>query len=157
MLLVLGNPGAGCTSLLNILSNRRLGYAEVNGNVSFGCMSSDEAKNYRAQIIMVWKHLITHSIFQRLTQHIECGRRGLFPNTLGRADYRFCYPTDSTFSITTFDQLCRKVFPIIQGIPTELFGDGTHARYQSRRRVYTWCLWRRTKACLHPRVPCHPR
>ncbi|KAG9198614.1 hypothetical protein G6514_009790 [Epicoccum nigrum] len=52
MLLVLGNPGAGCTSLLNILSNRRLGYAEINGDVSFGCMSSDEAKNYRAQIVM---------------------------------------------------------------------------------------------------------
>jgi ATP-binding cassette subfamily G (WHITE) protein 2 (SNQ2) len=53
MLLVLGNPGAGCTSLLNILSNRRLGYAEVNGDVSFGSMSSEEAMNYRGQIIMV--------------------------------------------------------------------------------------------------------
>jgi ATP-binding cassette subfamily G (WHITE) protein 2 (SNQ2) len=53
MLLVLGNPGAGCTSLLNILSNRRLGYAEIDGDVSFGSMSSDEAKEYRGQIIMV--------------------------------------------------------------------------------------------------------
>jgi hypothetical protein len=50
MLLVLGNPGAGCTSLLNILSNHRLGYAEINGDVSFGSMSSDEAKAYRGQI-----------------------------------------------------------------------------------------------------------
>ncbi|KAH7348031.1 multidrug resistance protein CDR2 [Pyrenochaeta sp. MPI-SDFR-AT-0127] len=52
MLLVLGQPGAGCTSLLSILSNRRLGYAEVSGEVSFGSMSSDEAKDYRGQIIM---------------------------------------------------------------------------------------------------------
>ena len=50
MLLVLGNPGAGCTSLLNILSNHRLGYAEIEGDVSFGSMSSDEAKAYRGQI-----------------------------------------------------------------------------------------------------------
>jgi hypothetical protein len=53
MLLVLGNPGAGCTSLLNILSNRRLGYAKIDGDVSFGSMSSDEAKDYRGQIVMV--------------------------------------------------------------------------------------------------------
>lgn len=50
MLLVLGNPGSGCTSLLNILSNHRLGYAEIDGDVSFGSMSSDEAKEYRGQI-----------------------------------------------------------------------------------------------------------
>ncbi|KAJ4342309.1 hypothetical protein N0V95_006984 [Ascochyta clinopodiicola] len=51
MLLVLGNPGAGCTTLLNMLSNRRLGYAEINGDVTFGSLSSDEAKNYRSQIV----------------------------------------------------------------------------------------------------------
>ncbi len=53
MLLVLGNPGAGCTTLLNILSNRRLGYAEIDGEVSFGSMTSEEAKQYRGQIVMV--------------------------------------------------------------------------------------------------------
>ena len=53
MLLVLGNPGAGCTTLLNILSNRRLGFAEISGDVSFGSMTSEEAKNYRSEIIMV--------------------------------------------------------------------------------------------------------
>lgn len=54
MLLVLGNPGAGCTTLLNMLSNRRLGYAEISGDVTFGSLSSDEAKNYRSQIVQVW-------------------------------------------------------------------------------------------------------
>jgi ABC-type multidrug transport system ATPase subunit len=53
MLLVLGNPGAGCTTLLNVLSNRRLGFAEITGDVHFGSMSSEEAKNYRSEIIMV--------------------------------------------------------------------------------------------------------
>lgn len=52
MLLVLGRPGAGCTSLLKILSNRRQGYAEVDGEVSFGSMSPKEAEHYRGQIVM---------------------------------------------------------------------------------------------------------
>ncbi|TKA81800.1 hypothetical protein B0A55_02142 [Friedmanniomyces simplex] len=52
MLLVLGRPGAGCTSLLKMLANRRLGYAEVTGDVKFGSMTADEAKQYRGQIVM---------------------------------------------------------------------------------------------------------
>lgn len=52
MLLVLGRPGAGCTSLLKILSNRREGYAEINGDVSFGSMSPKEAEQFRGQIVM---------------------------------------------------------------------------------------------------------
>ncbi|KAL4785058.1 ABC-2 type transporter-domain-containing protein [Aspergillus varians] len=52
MLLVLGRPGAGCTSLLKILANRRLGYAQVTGEVRYGTMTADEAKPYRGQIVM---------------------------------------------------------------------------------------------------------
>ena len=52
MLLVVGRPDAGCTSLLSMLSNNRLGYAEVDGEVSFGAMSNVEAEDYRGQIIM---------------------------------------------------------------------------------------------------------
>lgn len=52
MLLVLGRPGSGCTTLLSILSNNRLGYEEITGNVSFGSMKTEEAKSYRGQIIM---------------------------------------------------------------------------------------------------------
>ena len=52
MLLVLGRPGAGCTTLLNVLANNRLGYEEITGDVRFGTMSSQEAQNYRGQIVM---------------------------------------------------------------------------------------------------------
>ncbi|KAJ5977309.1 hypothetical protein N7501_000651 [Penicillium viridicatum] len=52
MLLVLGRPGSGCTTLLNVLSNNRRGYAEVTGDVAFGSMSVEEAKQYQDQIIM---------------------------------------------------------------------------------------------------------
>lgn len=52
MLLVLGRPGSGCTTLLNVLANRRGGYANVSGDVHYGSMRADEAKQYTGQIVM---------------------------------------------------------------------------------------------------------
>jgi ABC-type multidrug transport system ATPase subunit len=52
MLLVLGRPGAGCTSLLKMLANRRLGYAKVEGEVYYGSMDYKQAKQYQDQIVM---------------------------------------------------------------------------------------------------------
>jgi ATP-binding cassette subfamily G (WHITE) protein 2 (SNQ2) len=52
MLLVLGRPGAGCTTLLKMLANKRVGYAEVEGDVHFGSLNHTEAAQYRGQIVM---------------------------------------------------------------------------------------------------------
>ena len=52
MLLVLGRPGAGCTTLLKILANRRNGYASVSGDVRFGSLDHVQAARYRGQIVM---------------------------------------------------------------------------------------------------------
>ncbi|KAJ5572353.1 hypothetical protein N7535_006013 [Penicillium sp. DV-2018c] len=52
MLLVLGRPGAGCTTLLKMLANRRGGYKSVEGNVRFGSMTPQEAEPFRGQIVM---------------------------------------------------------------------------------------------------------
>ncbi|EXJ77766.1 ATPase [Capronia epimyces CBS 606.96] len=52
MLLVLGRPGSGCTTLLKLLANRRGGYSSVEGDIWYGSMSHDEAKHYRGQIVM---------------------------------------------------------------------------------------------------------
>lgn len=52
MILVLGRPGAGCTSLLKMLANKRQGYAEVTGDVKYGSMDAKEAQQYRGQIVM---------------------------------------------------------------------------------------------------------
>ncbi|KAE8315830.1 ABC-2 type transporter-domain-containing protein [Aspergillus transmontanensis] len=52
MLLVLGRPGSGCTTLLKMLANRREGYHSIHGDVSFGSMNSEEAAHYRGQIVM---------------------------------------------------------------------------------------------------------
>lgn len=52
MLLVLGRPGAGCTTLLKMLANRRGGYKSVKGDVRFGSMQPKEAEAFRGQIVM---------------------------------------------------------------------------------------------------------
>ncbi|RMZ84249.1 hypothetical protein DV738_g493, partial [Chaetothyriales sp. CBS 135597] len=52
MLLVLGRPGAGCTTLLRLLSNQRNGYAKVEGDVHFGSLDANQAKPYRSSIVM---------------------------------------------------------------------------------------------------------
>lgn len=52
MLLVLGRPGAGCTTLLKMLANQRLGYAEVTGDVHWGSLDHKQAEQYRGQIVM---------------------------------------------------------------------------------------------------------
>ncbi|CAG8003807.1 unnamed protein product [Penicillium olsonii] len=52
MLLVLGRPGAGCTTLLKMLANRRGGYKSVEGDVRFGSMQPKEAEAFRGQIVM---------------------------------------------------------------------------------------------------------
>ena len=52
MLLVLGRPGSGCTTLLNLLANNRHGYQSVEGDVRYGSMTADEATAYRGQIVI---------------------------------------------------------------------------------------------------------
>ncbi|KAL2859480.1 ABC-2 type transporter-domain-containing protein [Aspergillus pseudodeflectus] len=52
MLLVLGRPGSGCTTLLKMLANQRLGYKSVSGDVRYGSMTAEEAGQYRGQIVM---------------------------------------------------------------------------------------------------------
>ncbi|PLB53830.1 pleiotropic drug resistance protein, ABC superfamily [Aspergillus steynii IBT 23096] len=52
MLLVLGRPGSGCTTLLKMLSNRTRGYNSVNGDVRYGSLTAKQAGDYRGQIVM---------------------------------------------------------------------------------------------------------
>ncbi|KAF9894992.1 hypothetical protein FE257_004616 [Aspergillus nanangensis] len=52
MLLVLGRPGSGCTTLLKMLSNRRDGYADIQGDIWFGSLDHTQAEQYRGKIMM---------------------------------------------------------------------------------------------------------
>ncbi|CAO3589784.1 unnamed protein product [Absidia cylindrospora] len=51
MLLVLGRPGAGCTTLLRILANMRKSYTNVEGEVSYGGIEAQEfSKFFRGEV-----------------------------------------------------------------------------------------------------------
>ncbi|KAK3711294.1 ATP-binding cassette transporter snq2 [Vermiconidia calcicola] len=51
MMLVLGRPGAGCSSLLKTLANERGSFAEVTGDVSYGGISAEKQKKmYRGEV-----------------------------------------------------------------------------------------------------------
>lgn len=51
MLLVLGRPGSGCTTLLKVLANQRNGFHAVEGDVVYNSLSPDEiAERYRGDI-----------------------------------------------------------------------------------------------------------
>jgi ABC-type iron transport system FetAB ATPase subunit len=52
MLLVLGRPGAGCSTFLKILGNQRFGYEKVDGSVTYGGTDAKTMeKKYRGEII----------------------------------------------------------------------------------------------------------
>ncbi|KAI8376931.1 ABC-2 type transporter-domain-containing protein [Blakeslea trispora] len=51
MLLVLGRPGAGCTSFLKVIANMRGSFTHVGGDVSYGGIDPDDfAERYRGQV-----------------------------------------------------------------------------------------------------------
>ncbi|OJJ50398.1 hypothetical protein ASPZODRAFT_110765 [Penicilliopsis zonata CBS 506.65] len=51
MLLVLGRPGSGCTSLLRVLSNDRATFDQITGETHYGSMDHVEARRFRQQIM----------------------------------------------------------------------------------------------------------
>jgi ATP-binding cassette subfamily G (WHITE) protein 2 (SNQ2) len=52
MLLVLGRPGAGCSTFLKLLGNQRFGYEKVEGEMTYGGTDAKTmGKKYRGEII----------------------------------------------------------------------------------------------------------
>ncbi|OHE99429.1 multidrug resistance protein CDR1 [Colletotrichum orchidophilum] len=52
MLLVLGRPGSGCTSLLKVISNQRNEFHHVSGDVRYGNLGHKGAQQFRNQVVM---------------------------------------------------------------------------------------------------------
>ncbi|KAI1331447.1 ABC-2 type transporter-domain-containing protein [Xylariaceae sp. FL0255] len=51
MMLVLGRPGAGCSTFLKAVANNRESFAKVEGNVSYGGISAEKQKEiYRGEV-----------------------------------------------------------------------------------------------------------
>ena len=52
MCLVLGCPGAGCTTFLKAISNQREELAKISGKVSYAGIDADEmAKHYKGEVV----------------------------------------------------------------------------------------------------------
>ena len=52
MCLVLGCPGAGCTTFLKAISNQREEFAKISGKVCYAGIDADEmAKHYKGEVV----------------------------------------------------------------------------------------------------------
>eukprot|EP01117_Protostelium_nocturnum_P006317 TRINITY_DN227_c0_g2_i2.p1 TRINITY_DN227_c0_g2~~TRINITY_DN227_c0_g2_i2.p1 ORF type:complete len:1432 (-),score=505.14 TRINITY_DN227_c0_g2_i2:66-4361(-) len=53
MLLVLGRPGAGCSTLLRVIANQRHGYIDISGKVSYGGIDAEDFGRYVGEAIYI--------------------------------------------------------------------------------------------------------
>ena len=54
MLLVLGRPGSGCTTLLKTLANQRAGYTSIDGEITYGGTSAEDiGKKYKGEVLFI--------------------------------------------------------------------------------------------------------
>jgi ABC-type multidrug transport system ATPase subunit/ABC-type multidrug transport system permease subunit len=52
MLLVLGRPGAGCSTFLKVIGNQRFGYEDISGEVTYGGTDAKTmGKKYRSEVL----------------------------------------------------------------------------------------------------------
>jgi ATP-binding cassette subfamily G (WHITE) protein 2 (SNQ2) len=52
MLLVLGRPGAGCSTFLKVIGNQRFGFEEITGDVTYGGTDAKEmSKKFRSEVL----------------------------------------------------------------------------------------------------------
>ncbi|GAM19699.1 hypothetical protein SAMD00019534_028740 [Acytostelium subglobosum LB1] len=51
MLLILGRPGAGCSTLLRLISNQRASYIDIKGEVNYGGIPAKKWKPFRGEAI----------------------------------------------------------------------------------------------------------
>ncbi|ORX71863.1 hypothetical protein DL89DRAFT_277579 [Linderina pennispora] len=76
MLLVLGQPGSGCSTLLRVLGDRRGTYRRIEGTVSYGGLTPEEvAKHYRGEVAYSQEedmHFPSLSVRKTLEFAIKC-------------------------------------------------------------------------------------
>ncbi|KAM9960229.1 hypothetical protein ACTFIW_009357 [Dictyostelium discoideum] len=75
MLLVLGRPGSGCSTLLRLISNQRGSYVEVKGGITYGGIPAKEWKRYQGESIYTPEedtHHPTLTVRQTLDFALKC-------------------------------------------------------------------------------------
>ncbi|KYR00643.1 ABC transporter G family protein [Tieghemostelium lacteum] len=79
MLLVLGRPGAGCSTFLRVISNQRKSYISVKGDVTYGGIPNKEWERYRGEAIYTPEediHYPTLTVHQTLDFALKCKTPG---------------------------------------------------------------------------------
>jgi len=98
MLLVLGRPGAGCSSFLRVVANQRKMFVKVEGDVSYGGISAKNFKKYLGEVIYAPEedaHFATLTVRQTLDfalrmktpAHLETTKKRLQTDDVRHADY----------------------------------------------------------------------
>ncbi|KAF9930336.1 hypothetical protein FBU30_000609 [Linnemannia zychae] len=93
MILVLGRPGSGCSTLLRVLANQRKNYKKVLGDVTYNDLSSETvAKHYKGEVLYNQEddfHYPTLTVGQTLETAIKAKTpRARLPNLDRRRDFR---------------------------------------------------------------------
>eukprot|EP01132_Coremiostelium_polycephalum_P010385 gene10385-12755_t len=79
MLLVLGRPGAGCSTLLRVISNQRASYVDVTGQVNYGGIPAEKWKRFRGEAIYTPEedvHFPTLTVRETLDFTLKCKTPG---------------------------------------------------------------------------------
>jgi len=100
MLLVLGRPGAGCSSFLRVVANERSNFLRVNGDVSYGGIPSDEFEKYLGEAIYAPEE-DAHYPTLTVRQTLDFALRMKTPGKLGSIDRK------KTFRSTASDLITR--------------------------------------------------
>ncbi|EGC34351.1 hypothetical protein DICPUDRAFT_153464 [Dictyostelium purpureum] len=75
MLLVLGRPGSGCSTLLRVLCNMRSSYVKVDGQVNYGGIPASEWGRYKGEAIYIPEedsHYPTLTVRETLNFALKC-------------------------------------------------------------------------------------
>ncbi|ORY85493.1 putative ABC transporter [Protomyces lactucae-debilis] len=92
MLLVLGQPGSGCTTFLKALANQRNGFKEVTGTVHYGGIGDEEmGRKYRGEVVYNSEddlHFATLSVEQTLRFALKTRTPGQRPQGETRKNYQ---------------------------------------------------------------------
>lgn len=92
MILVLGRPGAGCTTFLKLMANQRLGYTSIDGDVMYGPFDAKTfAKRFRGEAVYNQEDDIHHptlTVGQTLGFALDTKTPGKRPAGVSAKDFR---------------------------------------------------------------------
>lgn len=91
MVLVLGRPGAGCTTFLKAMANQRRGFMSVMGEVLYGPLTAREFERFRGEAVYSAEddvHHATLTVEQTLGFALDCKMPARRPSRMSKAAFK---------------------------------------------------------------------